>query len=97
MDDLFAIFQRLDENVKHYENAKTGKQDPYREVLDNLQAPYGPMRNYDGFLAVLKRSISKEAARAWFAYPDFVIDTKGSRCLRRAERWIPRLQARPEI
>lgn len=77
MDDLFAIFQRLDENVKHYENAKTGKQDPYREVLDNLQAPYGPMRNYDGFLAVLKRSISKEAARAWFAYPDFVIDTKG--------------------
>ncbi|MBP0986396.1 MAG: hypothetical protein J6P39_05245, partial [Oscillospiraceae bacterium] len=73
MDNFDAIAQDLRKNVEDYELNKEGGMSPYDAVLHALQRPYGDMNNYEKVIAVMKNCFSPEAARAWFAYPDYTV------------------------
>ena len=72
MDNFDAIAQNLIKNVEDYELGKDGMS-PYDAVLHALQRPYGDMTNYGKVIDVMKSCFSPEAARAWFAYPDYTV------------------------
>ncbi|MBQ9059617.1 MAG: 4Fe-4S binding protein [Firmicutes bacterium] len=77
MDNLFAIAQSIYKNVENYEADKQTPRSAYDEILQELQRPYGDLRNYDDVIQVMKGLFSEDAARIWFAYPDFTVEASG--------------------